>query len=102
INPLGAGALGEVLDQLRERAAAMEADPQAGRRGLDKLHEQITQVSADLRSRQVATVAGLVEINRGRAVEDFEDTLLGSALDILYQPVAQGGKGFTGAHPPIL
>ncbi|MCG7635295.1 hypothetical protein MHN80_23550 [Gordonia McavH-238-E] len=102
INPLAAGALGEVLDQLRERAAAMEADPQASRRGLDKLHEQITQVSADLRSRQVATVAGLVEINRGRAVEDYEDTLLGSALDILYTPVEDAGKGFTGSNPPIL
>lgn len=85
INPLAAGALGAVLDQLDDDRADLRA-----------------QVAADLRSRQVATLAGLVEINRGRAVEDFEETLLSSALDILYTPADHGGRGFTGAHPPIL
>lgn len=83
INPLSAGALGAALDRLPEG-------------------DLKTQVAADLRSRQVATLAGLVEINRGRSIQDFEETLLSSCLDILYLPTDKGGKGFSGAHPPIL
>lgn len=105
INPLAAGALGTVLDRLTAEVAALEAidDPSddAGKQ-LAKLADLRVQVAADLRARQVATLAGLVEINRGRAVEDFEETLLSSALDMLYRPESQGGRGFTGAHPPIL
>ena len=105
INPLAAGALGTVLDRLSEEVAALQAisDPSdEQRQRLTKLSDLRVQVAADLRARQVATLAGLVEINRGRAVEDFEETLLSSALDMLYRPESEDGRGFTGAHPPIL
>ena len=83
INPMAAGALGAVLDLLP--AGDLKA-----------------QVAADLRSRQVATIAGLIEINRNRPIADYEETLISSCLDILYLPREQGGGGFTGARPPIL
>lgn len=105
INPLAAGALGSVLDRLAEEVTRLRAVADPGdeeRTRLTMLEDLRVRVAADLRARQVATLAGLVEINRGRAVEDFEETLLSSALDVLYRPAAEGGKGFTGAEPPIL
>lgn len=105
INPLAAGALGEVLDRLDEELAGLDdelAELVAEHDRHRQLQDLRVQVAADLQSRQVATLAGLVEINRGRAIEDFEETLLSSALTILYTPEEDGGGGFTGSHPPIL
>ena len=92
INPLDVGALGKVLIEIRD------ATPWS----LRSLADMARRVEEDLRSRQVATVAGLVEINRGTSIRDFEETLLGSALEQLYRPTSQGGQGFTGQRPPIL
>lgn len=83
INPLAVGALGEAITHLTD-------------------DDQRQRALEDLRSRQVSTVAGLVEISRGAPVEDFEETLLGSAIDTLYRPKGEGGRGFTGDKPPIL
>ena len=99
INPLAAGALGTVLDRLTDEIARLQALPRAtddDRKRLGTLTDLRIQVAADLRARQVATLAGLVEINRGRAVEDFEETLLSSALDMLYRPEAEGGRSIAG------
>lgn len=95
INPLDVGALGATVAELRPLLDTVPYSPQW-------VADKIRRVEEDLRSRQVSTVAGLVEINRGSAIADFEETLLGSALDQLYRPRAEGGQGFTGEHPPVL
>lgn len=92
INPLDVGALGTVLAEIRD---STPWSPQS-------IADMTRRVEEDLRSRQVSTVAGLVEINRGTAIRDFEETLLGSALEQLYRPIHDGGQGFTGQRPPIL
>ncbi|WP_246222378.1 hypothetical protein [Gordonia pseudamarae] len=98
INPLAAGGLGTALMRIN----AEIADRTARGEDLGNLPDLWNSVSTDLRSRQVQTLAGLLEISRAGRVQDFEETLLSSALHILYTPIEQGGKGFNGAHPPIL
>ncbi|MFZ2178159.1 MAG: ATP-binding protein, partial [Rhodococcus sp. (in: high G+C Gram-positive bacteria)] len=53
-------------------------------------------------ARQENITAALCEIVRGKRLEDFEQTLLASAIRLLYTPAAQGGGGFTAASPAIL
>ncbi|TCJ95085.1 hypothetical protein [Nocardia alba] len=79
LNPLAAGVLGSVVPRLVDKPA---------------LQRQVLQ---DLRARQVTLIAGLVELVRGARVADFEETLIATALRILYQP-----GGFTPDKPPIM
>ncbi|MEV6657623.1 hypothetical protein [Nocardia fluminea] len=79
LNPLAAGVLGSVVPRLADKPA---------------LQRQVLQ---DLRARQVTLIAGLVELVRGARVADFEETLIATALRILYQP-----GGFTPDKPPIM
>ncbi|MFD4457883.1 hypothetical protein [Nocardia sp. NPDC058480] len=79
LNPLAAGVLGSVVPRLEDQPA---------------LQRQVLQ---DLRARQVTLIAGLVELVRGARVADFEETLIATALRILYQP-----GGFTPDKPPIM
>ncbi|WP_245650686.1 hypothetical protein [Nocardia harenae] len=80
LNPLAAGVLGSVVPLL------------------DELPELQLQVLQDLRARQVTLIAGLVELVRGARVRDYEETLISTALRILYRP----GSGYTPDSPPIM
>lgn len=80
LNPLAAGVLGSVVPRLDEFPALR------------------LQVLQDLRARQVTLIAGLVELVRGARVRDYEETLIATALRILYQE----GSGFTPDRPPIM
>ncbi|MFC4373582.1 hypothetical protein ACFO5K_05665 [Nocardia halotolerans] len=80
LNPLAAGVLGSVVPRLEEFPALQ------------------LQVLQDLRARQVTLIAGLVELVRGARVADFEETLIATALRILYQP----GSGYAPEKPPIM
>ncbi|WP_063062751.1 hypothetical protein [Nocardia sienata] len=80
LNPLAGGVLGDIVPRL-------EAHP-----------ELQLQVLQDLRARQVTLIAGLVELVRGARVRDYEETLISTALRILYRP----GSGFTPDQPPIM
>uniref|UniRef100_UPI000AE7FA63 hypothetical protein n=1 Tax=Nocardia acidivorans TaxID=404580 RepID=UPI000AE7FA63 len=80
LNPLAAGVLGSIVPMLDELPALQ------------------TQVLQELRARQVTLVAGLVELVRGARVRDYEETLIATALRILYRP----GSAFTPDKPPII
>lgn len=80
LNPLAAGVLGAVVPRLDEFPALQ------------------LQVLQDIRARQVTLIAGLVELVRGARVRDYEETLIATALRILYQP----GSGYTPDKPPIM
>lgn len=80
LNPLAAGVLGAIVPRL------------------EHLPELQLQVLQDLRARQVTLIAGLVELVRGARVRDYEETLISTALTILYRP----GSGYTPDKPPIM
>ncbi|MFE3192864.1 hypothetical protein ACFXHA_27905 [Nocardia sp. NPDC059240] len=80
LNPLAAGVLGSIVPLL------------------DDLPELQTQVMQEMRARQVTLLAGLVELVRGARVRDFEETLIATALRVLYRE----GSGFTPDQPPII
>ncbi|PXX57815.1 hypothetical protein DFR70_11645 [Nocardia tenerifensis] len=80
LNPLAAGVLGAVVPRLDDHPALQ------------------IQVLQDMRARQVTLIAGLVELVRGARVRDYEETLIATALRILYQP----GSGYTPDQPPIM
>lgn len=80
VNPLAAGVLGSIVPML------------------DDLPALQVQVIQELRARQVTLVAGLVELVRGARVADFEETLISTALRILYRE----GSGYTPDRPPIM
>ncbi|QIS04876.1 hypothetical protein F5X71_23370 [Nocardia brasiliensis] len=80
LNPLAAGVLGAVVPRLDDHPALQ------------------LQVLQDMRARQVTLIAGLVELVRGARVRDYEETLIATALRILYQP----GSGYTPDQPPIM
>lgn len=80
LNPLAAGVLGAVVPRLEEFPALQ------------------LQVLQDIRARQVTLIAGLVELVRGARVRDYEETLISTALRILYQP----GSGYAPDKPPIM
>lgn len=79
LNVLDPGAMGQVLTRL-------SGDPDYQR-----------AIASDVRGRQVTTVAGLIELLRGRAIDDFEVTLLATGIELLYSDY-----GFTYDNPPIL
>lgn len=80
LNPLAAGVLGSIVPMLDEMPALQ------------------TQVIQEMRARQVTLIAGLVELVRGARVRDYEETLISTALRILYRE----GSGFTPDQPPIV
>ncbi|WP_040748817.1 hypothetical protein, partial [Nocardia transvalensis] len=80
LNPLAGGVLGQIVPLLDEMPA---------------LQLQVTQ---ELRARQVTLIAGLVELVRGARVRDYEETLISTALRILYRE----GSGYTPDSPPIM
>ncbi len=80
LNPLAGGVLGSIVPQLEEMPALQ------------------LQVMQELRARQVTLIAGLVELVRGARVRDYEETLISTALRILYRE----GSGFTPDSPPIM
>lgn len=80
LNPLAAGVLGSIVPML------------------DDMPELQTQVMQEMRARQVTLIAGLVELVRGARVRDYEETLISTALRILYRP----GSDFTPDQPPII
>ncbi|WP_459547016.1 hypothetical protein [Nocardia sp. X0981] len=80
LNPLAGGVLGDIVPRL------------------DGHPELQLQVLQDLRARQVTLIAGLVELVRGARVRDYEETLISTALRILYRP----GSGYTPDRPPIM
>ncbi|WP_280421398.1 hypothetical protein [Nocardia carnea] len=86
INPLDPGIMGEVLTQLENAGMA----------------EQARTLAQELRARQIALICALVELVRGRRVADFEETVIATALSMLYAPVSEGGCGFTVEHQPVL
>ncbi|WP_228785825.1 hypothetical protein [Nocardia terpenica] len=79
LNPLAAGVLGTIVPRLDQVPA---------------LQIQVTQ---ELRARQVTLIAGLIELVRGARVRDYEETLISTALRILY---TEGG--YTPDCPPIM
>jgi hypothetical protein len=80
LNPLAGGVLGAVVPLL------------------DELPELQLQVTQELRARQVTLIAGLVELVRGARVRDYEETLISTALTVLYRE----GSGFAPENPPIM
>ena len=86
INPLDNGVMGQVLTTLIGA----------------ELHQQARIVTQELQARQISLVAGLIELVRGTPVADFEETLISTALRMLYTDRAHGGRGFTITRPPIL
>ncbi|GGK39772.1 hypothetical protein [Nocardia camponoti] len=80
LNPLAAGVLGSVVPMLEDKPI---------------LQRQVLQ---DLRARQVTLIAGLVELVRGARVADFEETLIATALRVLYAP----GSEYAPDKPPIM
>ncbi len=80
LNPLAGGVLGSIVPQLAD---------------LPDLQLQVTQ---ELRARQVTLISGLVELVRGARVRDYEETLVSTALRILYRE----GSGFAPESPPIM
>ncbi|MCX4091158.1 hypothetical protein [Nocardia sp. alder85J] len=80
VNPLAAGVLGSIVPLL------------------DDLPALQLQVMQELRARQVTLIAGLVELVRGARVADFEETLISTALRILYRE----GSDFAPDRPPIM
>ncbi|WP_227981734.1 hypothetical protein [Nocardia spumae] len=80
LNPLAGGVLGSIVPLLADMPA---------------LQLQVTQ---ELRARQVTLIAGLVELVRGARVRDYEETLISTALRILYRE----GSGFAPESPPIM
>ncbi|MGH8881674.1 MAG: hypothetical protein ACRD0P_30715, partial [Stackebrandtia sp.] len=86
LNPLDPGTMGQALAKLEAHGLASEAQ----------------SLRTEIRARQTNLVAGLIELVRGQRIADFEDTLISRALQMLFQPVEEGGGGFTTANPPIL
>ncbi|MCX5042498.1 hypothetical protein OG921_04840 [Aldersonia sp. NBC_00410] len=77
VNPLAGGVLGSIIPLLS-----------------GDLQRRMRQ---ELRGRQVETVSALLELIRGRRIEDYEETIIATGLHLLYTE-----KGFTPERPPLL
>ncbi|MDO1481796.1 ATP-binding protein [Rhodococcus ruber] len=76
INPLGRGPIGDAIEQLP--AGSLERD----------------KAEFALHARQLNMICALLEIVRRGPLQDFEETLLASAIRLLYAP----GSQFDNAH----
>lgn len=83
LNPLDPGPIGTALEMLT-----------------DPVVRQQTEFA--LHARQLNMTAALCEIVRRSELKDFEQTLLASAIRLLYTHAADGGLGFGVARPAIL
>ena len=86
LNPLDGGTMAAALVRLEDNGFEAEAEI----------------LRTELRARTTNLVAGLIELTRGHRIDDFEDTLISTALRVLFRPVPEGGRGFTMTAPPIL
>ncbi|WP_331758368.1 hypothetical protein OG225_40360 (plasmid) [Nocardia sp. NBC_01377] len=86
LNPLDTGVMGEVLTRLEAA----------------EKFEQAHTLAQELRARQIALVCALVELVRGQRVADYEETVIATALSLLYTPTHAGGPGFGPGRAPIL
>jgi hypothetical protein len=111
LNPLDPGPIGAAIAKLTRRIAELAhridsaSDPEL-RGELELAHRKLElqrqQTQYALHARQENITAALCEIVRGMRLEDFEQTLLASAIRLLYSPKADGGEGFTSENPAIL
>ncbi|MBD8057083.1 ATP-binding protein [Rhodococcus ruber] len=76
INPLDRGPIGDAIEQLPEGSLERE------------------RAEFALHARQLNMICALLEIVRRGPLKDFEETLLASAIRLLYAP----GSGFDNAH----
>ncbi|MFD4268152.1 ATP-binding protein [Rhodococcus sp. NPDC058481] len=83
MNPLDPGPIGDAI------ATINDADATA-------------PLEFALFARQLNLVSALAEIVRRSPLKDFEETLLSSAIRLLYAPTADGGMGFDRHRPAIL
>ena len=83
LNPLDPGPIGTALEQLT-----------------DPVVRQQTEFA--LHARQLNMTAALCEIVRRSELKDFEQTLLASAIRLLYTSTADVGLGFSVGRPAIL
>lgn len=83
LNPLDPGPIGAALVRLTDPVVRQ-------------------QIAFALHARQLNMIAGLCEIVRRSALKDFEQTMLASAIRLLYTVEGDGGGGFTAEHPAIL
>lgn len=111
LNPLDPGPIGAALDDLDRKIDTLRLQAQfedsAGLRAeltaqceLLALQRQQTQYA--LHARQENITGALCEIVRRGPLLAFEQTLLSSAIRLLYAPVSEGGQGFTTDAPAIL
>lgn len=125
INPLDVGAMGTAIVMMTEAADFLDEcqdvtnvactdavyttfGPKLGAEWEQASDWQRQQHVANLRTaarsmrletrrRQTMTVSSLVQLVRGTPIAEFEETMISSGIDVLYDD-----KGFTDAHPPIL
>ncbi len=86
INVLDNGVMGSVLERLENA----------------EYYEQARALIQELRARQISLICTLVELVRGERIADYEETVIGSALNQLYLPRDEGGRGHTISDPPVL
>ena len=100
LNPLDPGVMGQAIERLLQEI--LLADARGDLERARKLAEETESLRTELRARQTNLIAGLIELVRGARIADFEDTLISTALRILFRDTADGGRGFTLAAPPIM
>ena len=111
INPLDPGPIGAAIDDLGRHIddlrtrARFEHDAEilaeiVEEIAVQELRRQQTQYA--LHARQENITGALCEIVRGKRLEDFEQTVLASAIRLLYTTHDEGGAGFSPTNPAIL
>lgn len=100
LNPLDPGVMGQAIARLRQETVLAESRGDFDR--ARRLAEETESLRTEVRARQTNLIAGLIELVRGARISDFEDTLISTALRILFRDAADGGRGFTLTEPPIM
>ena len=95
LNPLDVGALGRIIPQLD--TAAEQEESVGNNQRAEMLREKSLAIAMEVRQRQLTAVAGLIELVRGTRIGDFEETIIASALRILYEE-----EGFSPEKPALL
>lgn len=127
LNPLDVGALGRVVPQLEAAATALEAvidadeadevaqaavrthlhgvaatrwwqcDGQMREEKIEELRAKAREVRLDVQMRQQMMIGSLVQLVRKNQVNDFEETMIASAIKLLYNL-----EQFDENNPPLL